>query len=189
MYGESVAKRYVRALFAVAQERGQADTVLAHLQELEQLYGTVPELRHVLGNPRLPAERKRAVLVAVIGEAAPEVVRAFVELLVERNRIEVLRKCGSLFQLLLDEARGVRHGVLTTALPLAAEQEQAVATVMSELLGCQVILSSRVEPNLLGGVAVKVGDLLLDDSLRQRLEALRHHFARERQLGARAGRR
>lgn len=185
MVGESVAKRYIRALFAVAREQGLEDTVLVSLQGLEQLYATVPELRHVLGNPRVPAERKRAVLEGVLGEDAPTPVLAFVGLLVDKSRIEVLRKCGALFEGLLDEARGVRHAVLTTARPLAPEQEQRVAAVLTEALGCEVILASRVEPGLLGGVAVQVGDLLLDDSLRQRLEALRQHFARERELGAR----
>ena len=185
MVGESVAKRYVRALFEVTEEQQVSDDVVDALQELEALYTSLPEFRNALGNPRIPPATKRDILLRVVGEDAPEAVRAFAGLLVDKSRVDVLRRCGRLFQGLLDTARGVRHAVVTTALPLADDQERQMASVLSRALGCEVLVNNRVDPSLVGGVAVRVGDMLLDGSLHQRLASLRQHLARERELGSR----
>lgn len=183
---ESVARRYIRALLEVATERGEEDAVLEALRELQQLWRSLPELRHALGNPQIPVERRTAVLLRVVGAEAPETVRQFMRVLVRHSRVDVLRYAGDLMAQALDEVRGVRHATVTSAMALTERQHQAVAEVLRETLQCEVILETRVEPAMIGGVAVRVGDLVVDGSIRQRLQSLRRHLERERELRAQA---
>lgn len=183
---ESVARRYVRALLAVATERGEEDVVLEALRALQQLWCSLPELRHALGNPQIPSERREAVLLRVVGPDAPESVRQFMRVLVRHSRVDVLRYAGDLMAQALDEARGVRHATVTSAMALTDAQRQAVAEALREALQCEIILETRVEPAMIGGVAVRIGDLVVDGSIRQRLESIRRHLERERELRAQA---
>jgi F-type H+-transporting ATPase subunit delta len=183
---ESVARRYTRALFEVSRERGDEDAVLVALQELQQLWRSLPELRHALGNPQIPSEKRVAVLRRVVGADAPESIQQFVQVIVRHARVEVLRHAGDLMRELVDEARGVRHATVTVALALTAEQERNLRDTLREMLACEMVLDTRVDPSLIGGVSVRIGDLVVDGSIQQRLGSIRRHFERERELRARA---
>ncbi|MEI6499846.1 MAG: ATP synthase F1 subunit delta [Armatimonadota bacterium] len=173
MISESVARRYVKAVFGVASDSGQAEALAPLLQELEELFRGHDDLRAVLSNPRLPDARKQSLLLRLLGEDAPDLLQRFLTLLVDKRRIDVLRYAGSLYHELLDEAAGVRHARVVTALPLGAQQEQALVDVLSRQLDCTITVESRVDPEVIGGVSVRVGDLLIDGTLRRRLEELR----------------
>jgi F-type H+-transporting ATPase subunit delta len=179
---ESVARRYARALLQVALERGQEDDVLARLQGLQELWCAMPDLRHAIKDPQLPPERRITVLRQIAGEDSPEVLQEFLRVIVERRRVEVLRFGGTLLGEMLDEARGVRHATVTSAYPLSPDQEQRLREALRQVLGTEVILSTRLDPTIIGGVAARVGDLVLDGSLRQRLETIGRHLARQREL-------
>lgn len=185
MASEIAAKRYVRALFEVAADQGQEDVTLAILEGLQSAYRTMPELRHALCNPGIPNPQKRAVLLGLVGEEAPAPVREFVGLLVDKFRVEVLQSAATLMSQLIDDARHVRHGVVRSAVPLTAEQLDKLREVLRETTNCEVILQTEVKPEIIGGLEVRIGDMLLDGSLRMRLENVRYHFQRERELAAR----
>lgn len=173
MISESVARRYVKALFQAAQEGGQADALAPLLQGLQSLYHGNDALRAALSNPRLPDANKRAVVLKLVGDNPPDLLERFVSLLLAKRRIEVLRHAGSVYQELLDEAAGVRHAQVVAAFPLGKEQEQQLADLLSRQLGAAITVESRVDPAVIGGLSVKVGDLLIDGTIRRRLEQLR----------------
>jgi F-type H+-transporting ATPase subunit delta len=181
MISESVAKRYVKALFGAASGSGEAEALAPLLTGLQGLYQSNKDLRNALANPRLPEDRKRAVLLRLAGEDAPALLQRFLSLLLAKRRIEVLGLAGSLYTQLVEAAAGVRHASVVTALPLTADQEQRLIETLSTQFGCQITLESSVDPAIIGGVAVKVGDVLIDGSIRHRLEQLREKVA-----GARA---
>ncbi len=176
MIRERVARRYVAALFAAAQHRGEAASVAAALNELQQLYREYPPLRNVLADPRLPVEKKRAILHKLAGSQAPPLLRAFLDLLLEKRRWPVLQYAGSIFARLQDEAANIRRVQVISALPLSAEKQQQLREVLLELLGGTIILEQRVDPDVLGGIALKVGDTLWDGTLRSRLEGVKEHL-------------
>jgi F-type H+-transporting ATPase subunit delta len=86
---------------------------------------------------------------------------------------------------LIDEARNVRHGVVRSAVPLTEAQLERLRQVLRETICCEVILETEVKPEIIGGLEVRIGDMLLDGSLRMRLDNVRDHFQRERELAAR----
>lgn len=181
MISESVARRYVKALFQAAREDGQADALAPLLQGLQGLYHGNDALRAALTNPRLTDAVKRAVVLRLVGDNPPLLLPRFVDLLLAKRRIEVLRHAGSIYQKLLDQAAGVCHAQVVAAFPLGPEQEQQLAALLSRQLGASVTIESRVDPAVIGGLSVKVGDLLIDGTIRRRLEQLR-----ERVTGVRA---
>lgn len=177
MIRETVAKRYVKALFGAASDSGEAETLASTLTGLQGLFQSNKDLRSALVNPRLPDERKRAVLLRLAGEDAPVLLQRFLTLLLAKRRIEVLGLAGSLYTQLVEAAAGVRHASVVTALPLTADQEQRLVDTLAKQFGCQITLQSSVDPAIIGGVAVKVGDILIDGSIRHRLEQLREQVA------------
>lgn len=177
MISESVARRYIKALFSVAGESGQGDVLGQLLPPLQELYRGHEGLRAVLNNPRLTDAKKHDVVLKLLGVPAPELLRRFLDLLLQKRRIGVLAHAGSIFTELQDEAAGVRHAAVVAALPMSETQEQRLAEVLSKHLGCRVITEVRVDPAVIGGVAVQVGDLLIDGTIRRRLEELRERFS------------
>lgn len=163
----------MKALFQAAREDGQAEALAPLLQGLQALYHGHPELRAALMNPRLPDARKQAVLLGLVGDTPPDLLQRFLALLLAKRRVEVLRHAGSVYSELLDQAAGVRHAQVVAAFPLAAEQTQQLADLLSRQLGASVTIESRVDPAVIGGLSVKVGDLLIDGTIRRRLEQLR----------------
>jgi F-type H+-transporting ATPase subunit delta len=178
MISERIARRYVKALFGLAAETGQVEAVGALLGSLQNIYREHTTLRNALADPRLAPDRKQALLLRLTGPGTPPVLARFIELLVEKRRLPVLQMAGSIFARLRDEAAGIRQATVLSALPLGEAQQQRLQAALSELLGLQVVLTARVEPSVVGGLQVQVDDLLIDGSLRGRLQGLRQQFRR-----------
>ena len=178
MISERIARRYVAALFGLAHEAGVADQVGVTLHEVQQMYRLHARLRNALSDPRLPHDKKRAVLLRLMGPDAPPLLARFADLLIEKHRLGVLHHAGTIFARLQDEAAGIRHAEVRSALPLSDEQHLRLQEALSDLLGLRIVLSARVDPAVIAGVSVRVGDLLIDGSVRGRLEGLRQEFQR-----------
>lgn len=180
MLSERIARRYVRALFAQAAEEGLVDRIRPELAELQQLYREHTGLRNTLRDPHLPLEGKRDLLLKLLGEGIPPLLQRFIELLVQKRRLGVLHWAGDLFAELQDEAAGLRQARVVSAMPLTDEQQERLRTTLSRLLGLQIVLTAVVDPAVIGGIMVKVGDLVIDGSIRSRLQGLMTQLRRYR---------
>jgi F-type H+-transporting ATPase subunit delta len=98
-------------------------------------------------------------------------------LLVKRGRIEQLPRVAAEFARRDDERNGLIHATATSAAPLGAEEVRAIAARLEQLTGARVALETNVDPDILGGVVVRIGDRLIDGSVRGRLERLRNQLA------------
>jgi F-type H+-transporting ATPase subunit delta len=151
------------------------------LQTLSELARVLqmPSARTVLLSPAVPAAQKAAALDRILPNATP-LVRNFVRILVDRDRLPEVPGIVDALRELINVQRGIVTADVTTAVPLDAELERVLAERLASHLGRQpdkVMIRSRVDPSIIGGVVARVGDQVIDDSVRGRIERLRRTLA------------
>jgi F-type H+-transporting ATPase subunit delta len=172
------ARRYATAAFTVAGRTGDYDMWLDTLGELARVL-QMPSARTVLLSPAVPPAQKAAALERILPNAAP-LVRNFVRILVDRDRLPEVPGIVEALRELINVQRGIVTAEVTTAVPLDAELERVLAERLASHLGSQpdkVMIRSRVDPAIIGGVVARVGDQVIDDSVRGRIERLRRTLA------------
>jgi F-type H+-transporting ATPase subunit delta len=169
-----VANRYARALYELGQEKGLSDLLGAELEALATTFATSSELRQTLENPVFKLSERRAVLEKLLPRLAPSrELKNFALLLLERGRIGALPAISRAYRAMVDTGLGRVRAVVTSAQPLDALTQAAVQRALEKRTGRKVLLSTVVDPGLIGGIIARVGDLVFDGSLRSRLDTLR----------------
>jgi F-type H+-transporting ATPase subunit delta len=165
------ARRYAEAAFAVATE---ANAVEAWHDDLRRAAAIVSdeELSRLLQNPAIPYEQRREALERSLGDVA-DGIRNLTLLLLQRRRLELLPAVAEHVHRLVNARDGVVEGVVTSAAPLHEDEERELRAKLEPIAGGRLELRYEVDPSLLGGVVVRLGDRLLDGSVRGRLERLR----------------
>lgn len=172
-FGGSIARRYARALFGIGVDRGNFEAFGDELDALTALYTGSAELRQTLENPVFKGSQKRAILDALLPRVAPSpALRNLALLLLERNRIVFLPGIARAYRGLVDERLGRVRASVTSAQPLDPATLASVQKALERRTGKHVLLTSDVDPGLIGGIVARVGDLVLDGSLRTRLSSL-----------------
>ncbi|HLQ62053.1 MAG TPA: F0F1 ATP synthase subunit delta [Candidatus Acidoferrales bacterium] len=170
------ARRYAKAVFELAQAEGQVDRWSRRLAAVRDLLSN-PGLKAVLDNRALPGARR----VELVGElATPEMGeegKNLARLLAEAGRSDVIADLLTEYERLADEAAGRLRATVTTAVSLSDADRKSLAERVSRRLGAQVRLDSRVDPELIGGLVLQVGDRLYDASVATRLQQLRRRLA------------
>jgi F-type H+-transporting ATPase subunit delta len=174
----TAARRYARALLEVAFQAADGDParLRRELDEAVQLLESQRELDDALGSPAVPLDAKRKVVEAVWREASP-LLRRLLSLLVERGRTALLPAIAATYRQLWNAARGVLPAEATSAEPLSAEELGAVERAVGRAVGRDVELTAAVDPEVLGGLLVRVGGQVYDGTVRGRLRALRERLA------------
>jgi len=175
----SIARRYALALFELAQSKGEVESVGSDLDRLQQLVKASPELRAILANETLPARRKKDALNVALQQIPSRYLRNFIFLLVDKHRETHLAGIAQRYHELADEARGVVEVELRSAVELPQPVVDQIRTGLAGRLNKTVRLESVVQKDLIGGVVVRVGDQLLDASLKSRLLRLKKRMAEE----------
>jgi F-type H+-transporting ATPase subunit delta len=174
----ATGRRYATAAFNVAAESGDFDAWLNTLNDFARIL-QMPSARTVFMSPAVPTSEKRAALDKLLANATP-MVRNFLHILAERDRLVEVPGIADALGELINQRRGIITADVTTAVPLDAEMERLVAQRLAAYLhrdADKVIIRSRVDPAIIGGVVARVGDQLIDDSVRGRLERLRRTLA------------
>jgi F-type H+-transporting ATPase subunit delta len=175
MISSSIARRYAKALFSLADEKGQIEQWSKGLDALAGVLDLSRELQDVLENPRYDKETRRAVLRRVAEELRLDAEpTSLLHLLVDRSRLAYLPAILSSFRVLADGKLGRVRARVTSAVPLGADESRRIAEKLAQATRAEVILETAVEPALLGGVVTQVGSLVYDGSVRTQLEELRH---------------
>lgn len=168
----STARRYAEAVLEIARRDGTLDAWLDDLR-LSAAVTTDPEVARVVDNPAVPATARREVLETLLGTRVGRLARNLVLLLAARGRIALLPAIAAEYKRLLDLERGVMPAIVTSAMPLEPADLAAVAARLGLVTGRTVEVEARLDPALIGGLTVRVGDQLIDASVRGRLERLR----------------
>ena len=168
----SAARRYAEAVLEIARRDGTLD---AWHDDLRLVAGVAsdPEVARVVDNPTEPVVARREVLETLLGGRASRLSLNLVLLLAARGRIALLPAIAAEYKRLLDRERGVVPALVTSAMPLEPADITAVTDHLRSLTGRTVEVEARLDPTLVGGLTVRVGDQLIDASVRGRLERLR----------------
>jgi F-type H+-transporting ATPase subunit delta len=172
----TVAARYARALFLVTEKRGETDRALEDLRNLGALADPAGHNGKLLASPLVLLTDKRVVMKRVLdGKALPSVV-LFADLLLRKHRFGELPAIVHEYQTLVERKRGVQRATVASAVPLTEAERKRLHQELERMTGTSVTLATVIDPTLLGGVQVRIGDRLVDRTVKSMLEGI------ERQL-------
>ncbi|MBC8316762.1 MAG: F0F1 ATP synthase subunit delta [Desulfobulbaceae bacterium] len=174
MKNDILARRYAKALFVVGKEENSLDDFVEALQGFADLYTTTPEVVDGLTNRIYPADVRIKVMEEIVKSAGVSPIMAnFLNLLAEKGRSNVLPEIAATFQAMVDEERNICQGTVFSATELSAELQGKTKETLEKITGKQVVLKAEIDPSIIGGIIAKVGDLILDGSIKTQLEGLK----------------
>jgi F-type H+-transporting ATPase subunit delta len=175
MIATRAARRYARAIFDIALSEHTIEDWRRDLQAMTARLSS-PDVLAFIANPTVPVSAKQAVIdQTLVGMERRRLSLAY--LLVERGRLAELGAVSEEFERLAHQHEGVTEAVVTTAVALPEASALDVERRLGALTGTRVILHRRVDPSIIGGLVVRLGDRLIDGSIATRLEALRAQLA------------
>jgi len=173
---EEIAQVYARSLFEVASEQGQLDTVKEQLGQFTDAVAQNRDLAVFFFSPYFSTDEKTNGLHRTVEDAEPMVMN-FLEALIERHRMPVIYRIRTEFDLLYDKSNKLLPVLLTSAIELDKATVESLGKRIGEQTGNEIELSSEVDPEILGGIILRVGNFIMDASIRTRLERLRREVA------------
>ncbi len=174
---EEIAEVYARALFEVAQDRDKLDEVHEQLGEFADAIGENRDMARFFFSPYFSTQEKKEGLEKTV-QGADEVVMNFLEALLERSRMPVIFRIRDRFDQMWEEENKLLPVEVTSAIELDKKTVNQIGKSIGEQVDRKIELSSKVDPEILGGVVLRVGNFILDASIRHRLEQLRKQVAR-----------
>jgi len=174
-----IARRYAKALLSIGKEDGQAEMYKKELEGVASLFDKHKELAQAVVNPLYDAEGRKKVLMAVLERLSPsKIMTSFMALLFEKSRIQYVKDIYVFYEKLTDEMANIVRADVISAVELADDSVAKIKKALSEQTGKNVILETSVDSSLIGGVVTKLGDLVLDGSVKTQLISLKESLQR-----------
>ena len=173
---DELARVYARSLFEVALEQGKLDLLREQLGQVADALSEHRQLAIFFFSPYFSTTEKQAALVRVL-DGADEALLNFLALLIENHRMPVIFRIRQEYERLWEEENRMLPVEITSAVKLDQATTDSLGRTIGERAGRKVTLATRVDPEILGGIIVRVGNSILDASIRNRLEQLRRHVA------------
>jgi len=174
----TIARPYAQAVFDLAHEGGELAAWSESLDAAGQLSAD-GQIAEYLSNPAFSNEQRLEFLTGLFAKAKADVLAGsdkkgtnFLRLLIENGRVGVLAEIAEHFEALKADVEGTVDVLVTSASPLSAAQEKEISTVLAKRLGREVRIETEIDENLIGGAVIRAGDVVIDGSLRARLEGL-----------------
>jgi F-type H+-transporting ATPase subunit delta len=169
-----VAKVYAESLYAAAKDESEQTGLLAELQALTtQVFARLPDLETFLASRVIGRDRKEAALRRAFAGKTSDTFLHFLLVLNKHDRLDLLRPITAAYHELHDERQGRMPVAVYAAVPLEPEQEEQLRQQLRTRYGKEPMLETHVDPDLLGGLVVRVGDRVFDASVRTRLQSIR----------------
>ncbi len=169
----TIARPYADAAFATARE-ADALAQWSGMLQLAEGIGADPRMAEALSSPRLDAGGKASLFLSIAGERFSAEMRNFVRILIDTGRIGLLPELRVLFEGLRHQAEGVAKVRIETARPLDEAQLAAITAALGKRFGKRIEALTVVNPELIGGARIAIGDTVIDGSVRGKLEAMKH---------------
>jgi F-type H+-transporting ATPase subunit delta len=174
-----IARKYAKALLAIGKEDGQAEVYKEELAGFANLMAENKELEQAISNPLYDTESRKKVLDAVVEKVGPSrTMASFLALLFDKGRIQYLGDIYRYYEKLTDELANIVRADVVSAVELPDETVEKIKAALSEQTGKEVTIEKAVDPSLIGGVVTRIGDLVLDGSVRTQLMSLKESLQR-----------
>ena len=177
-FSDTLVKRYVGALFAVAREQDLVDPIYSLLEILNQAFQQVPNLSKFIHSPKVPYARKIEILETIVGTDAPDALRRFFQLVLNKNRETILPTVFEAFHRFREESLGRVQVQVTTAVEVSEDIKANITRGVTGLTAKTPVVSWAVDPDLLGGYRILVENRCYDFSLIRQVNNLQEHLAR-----------
>lgn len=177
MRDRRVAGRYAEALLRTAKPAGALAGCAESYAGVLEVMAANRDLVIFLDSPQVREQEKKEVLQKVFGPRLEPLLLDFFNLLLDRNRIELLRDIGEVFAELVEADQGLVRARVVTAIALPADLETKLRDKLAQVTGKNVVLEKKVDPAVLGGVCVTLGDRIIDGTVRTNLDSLRKKLA------------
>ncbi len=172
----AVAGRYAEALYEIAVRENLVNQLEAELLGVNSVLNETEALKKVITHPRITATEKKEVLANLFKDQISEIMMNFLGFVLDRQREPFLADITEYFTGLANKARNVSDVQVTSAVELTEEEKNKMNAAMAKSTGKKVKLTYNVDQELLGGVVVRIGDKVIDGSVRTRLQTLREHL-------------
>ncbi|MGZ8513593.1 MAG: ATP synthase F1 subunit delta [Candidatus Limnocylindrales bacterium] len=172
---QTAVRRYAEAAFEIATRDKTVDRWRSELETAAAIV-VEPKVGHALANPSTPLEERTATVKATFSEIVSPQVLNLIDLMLRRGRIRQLPQLADEFRRLDNLRQGITLATATSALPLSPDEIRVLTERMEQYTGGRIELDVKVDPSLLGGLLVQIGDRLIDGSVRSRLERLRNQL-------------
>lgn len=174
-----VAKRYAKALLEIGKEDGNTELYGEQINAVVEMLAEAPELESALSNPGFDFDSRKKLLDAILGKLGlSPMVANFFRLLMDRGRIDAAKDIALMYGLLVDEVNGITRAEVRTAAALNEQEVKNLSDSLKGIAGQEVVLEVTEDPSLIGGVVAKIGDLVLDGSVKSQLENLKESLRR-----------
>ena len=174
-----VARRYAKALLMIGKEDGQAETYRNELEGVTGLLEREEQLEQAICNPLYDAGGRKKVLQAIVERLElSAVMKSFLLLLFDKGRMGFVSNINDFYQKFADELKGVARASLVSATELSAEAVEKIRSALSKKTGNDIILEVEQDPSLIGGIVTRIGDLVLDGSIKTQLLNMRESLKR-----------
>ncbi len=171
----AIARRYAEAIFDLALKQNTLERTLEDVKRIAQLFSQ-RKLAYLLTEPKISAKRKEtAIRQGLASQVLPTSLNLAL-LVVQRELVEVMSNLAAELQQLVLDYKNQAYANITTATPMDAKQLSVITQALERQTGKQIIVQARVDPSILGGVVARVGDQIIDGSVRSRLAALQQQL-------------
>ncbi|BCL82803.1 F0F1 ATP synthase subunit delta [Ktedonobacteria bacterium brp13] len=171
----AIARRYAEAVFDIAQRQNTVDRTLDDMQGIAQLFSE-RKLSYLLREPKIPAQRKETALRQALADKVLPTSLNLALLIVQRQLVEVMPNIAKELEQFVLNYRNQAVAEVTTAVPMNDAQSATVTRALEQKTGKHILLQTRVDPSILGGVVARVGDEIIDGSVRNRLHSLQQQL-------------
>jgi F-type H+-transporting ATPase subunit delta len=179
LIGSKISRRYAKALLSIGQEDGQYETYGKNLQEFAGFCSANTEFFHVISNQLFSLEDRKKILEVALGKSDFSVViKNFLRLLVDKKRFGAIEDISDYYSRLTDEISNITRADIVTAKPLKTKALEKLKKALAELTSKEVKTEVKEDEALIGGLVVKIGDLVLDGSVKAQIEGLKESLKR-----------
>lgn len=177
---KSASLQYANALADIALAQGAGKPAAEQLQDFSAVYAQSTELQTFLASPAVPVETKHKIIEKITARlGASKIIRNFLFVIADHRRTHLLPEITATFQQVIRQRQGVAEAEISSAVELNAAQKKEMAETLAKLMGKKVETKYSLDPALLGGAVVRIGDTIYDGSLRGRLNEMRARLTAE----------